>query len=86
MSEATKPHQIDELDRATIKHIASRAKELRIQMGYSYEEFALHANINRNTYFKFEKSAVNGDNFTVAILAKVIRGLNQTMESFFKGV
>lgn len=86
MSEVTKPHQIDELDRVSIKRIASRAKELRQQMGYSYEEFALQAKINRNTYFKFEKSAVTGDNFTVAILAKVIRGLNLTLESFFQGL
>lgn len=86
MSEVTKPHQIDELDRATIKLIASRAKELRIQMGYSYEEFALHAKINRNTYFKFEKSALTGDNFTVAILLKVIHGLDMTLESFFNGM
>jgi transcriptional regulator with XRE-family HTH domain len=84
MLEGTKKHKIDELDKAMIIRIASRAKELRIQMGFTYEEFALHASINRNTYFKFEKSAITADNFTAAIMVKVIRGLNQTLESFFK--
>ena len=86
MSDVNKKHKIDELDRATIMRIASHAKELRIQMGYSYEAFAMHAKIHRNTYFKFEKSAITGDNFTVAILTKVIRGLSMTLDSFFKGL
>jgi DNA-binding XRE family transcriptional regulator len=79
-------HDISELDRESIRRIAAKAKEMRVAMGYSYESFALHANINRNTYFKFEKSAKTGDNFTIVVLAKVIRGLNQTFESFFQNL
>lgn len=81
-----KKHDITNLDRETIKQIATKAKEMRISQGYSYEDFAMHAKINRNTYFKFEKSAFTGDNFTVAVLAKVIRGLDLTFETFFKGI
>ena len=81
-----KKHNITDIDRETIKQIANKAKEMRVSKGYSYEDFALHAKINRNTYFKFEKSASTGDNFTVAVLTKVIRGLDLTFESFFKGI
>ena len=81
-----KKHDITDLERESIKKIATKAKKLRVEKGYSYEEFALHANINRNTYFKFEKSATTGENFTIAVLAKVIRGLEQSFESFFQGI
>lgn len=79
-------HDITDLDREAIKQIAAKAKEMRVALGYSYEDFALHAKINRNTYFKFENSSNTGDNFTIAVLAKVIRGLNQTFESFFQNL
>lgn len=81
-----KKHDITDLDRESIKRIALKAKELRVAKGYSYEDFALHAKINRNTYFKFEKSATTGDNFTIAVLTKVIRGLDMTFESFFQNL
>ena len=81
-----KKHDITDLEREAIKRISSKAKKARIEMGYSYEDFALHAHINRNTYFKFEKSANTGDNFTIVVLTKVIRGLNQTFESFFQNL
>lgn len=84
MTKKGKIHGITDLDKKVIKRIANKAKYLRIAQGCGYEEFALKANINRNTYFKFEKSAETGENFTVATLAKVIRGNNQTWESFFK--
>lgn len=86
MTKENKKHEISDIDRESIKKIASKAKEMRIAMGFSYEQFALHAKINRNTYFKFEKSSTTGDNFTIAVLAKVIRGLDQTFESFFKNL
>ena len=79
-----KQHFISERDRELIKKIAAKAKKMREEKGYSYESFAQHANINRNSYFRFEKSALTGDNFTVALLSKVIRGLNQSFSSFFK--
>lgn len=87
MSEITrKKHDIPNIDKDMIKRIASKARKLRTEMGYSYEDFALHAGLNRNTYFKFEKSATTGDNFTISTLLKVIRGLNQTVSSFFQNL
>lgn len=83
----TKSHNIPDIDRDYIKKIAARAKELRIQSGYSYESFAIHAGINRNSYFRFEKkSAESGENFTIALLLKITRGLNITMTDFFQDI
>ena len=84
MSKERKKHEVPELDMETIKKIASKAKDMRKKKGYSYEGFALHASINRNTYFKFEKSAATGENFTIVTLLKVVRGLDQTLSSFFE--
>lgn len=69
-----------------IKTIAEKAKSLRESLNLGSEEFALRAGINRNTYFRFEQSAGSGENYTIAILVKVIRGLNMTVEDFFKGL
>ncbi len=84
MTKQGKSHAINDLDKEAIQSIAEYAKQLRIATGLGYEEFALHAGINRNTYFKFEKAAVSGENFTVVTLLKVIRGLDLTLSSFFK--
>jgi DNA-binding XRE family transcriptional regulator len=81
-----KPHPISDEDTKTLMMIAEKAKNLRIGMNMSYEEFALHAGINRNSYFRFEKSAQTGKNFTVALLLQVIRGLNMTPSEFFKDI
>ncbi len=81
-----KKNELTEFEREVIKRIATKAKQMRIEMGFSYEAFAIHAKINRNTYFKFEKSSTTGDNFTIAVLVKVIHGLNQTFESFFQNL
>ncbi len=83
MAKEIKKHEIPDLDKETIKRIAVKAKDMRKEAGYSYEDFALHAGINRNTYFKFEKSATTGENFTIATLLKVIRGLDVSLKSFF---
>ena len=81
----TKSHNIPDIDRDYIKKIAARAKELRIQSGCSYESFAGHAGINRNSYFRFEKkSAESGENITLALLLKIIRGLNMSVPEFFQ--
>ena len=69
-----------------IKAIAEKAKSLRESLNLGSEEFALKAGINRNTYFRFEKSATKSDNYTIAILLRVIRGLDMTVEDFFKGL
>jgi transcriptional regulator with XRE-family HTH domain len=83
----TKSHNIPDIDRDYIKKIAARAKELRIKSGNSYEQFAIHAGINRNSYFRFEKkSAESGENFTIALLLKITRGLNITMTDFFQDI
>ena len=82
----TKTHAIPDIDRDYIKKIAAKAKFLREEKGCSYESFALHAGLNRNTYFRFERSAVTGDNYTVALLLRVIRGLNMTATEFFKDI
>jgi transcriptional regulator with XRE-family HTH domain len=75
---------VADYDRQTIMRIATKAKTLRKELGYSYESFAMHANINRNTYFKFEKSSVTGDNFTIGVMLKVIKGLGMSLETFFQ--
>jgi transcriptional regulator with XRE-family HTH domain len=82
----SKSHNIPDIDRDYIKKIAAKAKFLREEKGYSYESFALQAQINRNSYFRFEKSAVTGDNYTVALLLRVIRGLSMTATEFFKDI
>ena len=84
MANEIKKHEVPEIDQATIKKIATRAKDMRKEKGYSYEGFALHAGINRNTYFKFEKSATTGENFTIATFLKVIRGLGLPLDTFFE--
>jgi transcriptional regulator with XRE-family HTH domain len=86
LDKETKTHIIPDIDRDYIKKIAAKAKLLRDDKGYSYESFALHAQINRNSYFRFERSAVTGDNYTVALLLRVIRGLNMTTSEFFKDI
>jgi DNA-binding XRE family transcriptional regulator len=82
-----KAHVVPDVDRDYIRKIAIKVKELRKEAGYSsYESFALHAGINRNSYFRLEKSAESGDNFTVALLLRVIRGLNITTTEFFQQI
>jgi len=82
----TKPHNIPDVDREYLMKIAALAKKLRVKAGYSYESFAIHSSINRNSYFRFEKSALTGDNYTVALLLKVIRGLDITATQFFQQI
>ena len=66
--------------------IAKKAKKLREDAKMSYEDFALKADINRNSYYRFEKASVTGKNFTVGLLLKIIGALNLTPEEFFKGI
>ena len=79
-----KPQIISPEDKKKLLLIAEKATTLRIAKNMSYEEFALHAGINRNTYFRFEQSSQEYKNYTVALLLKVIRGLNLTPSEFFK--
>lgn len=75
-----------DIDRKTIKAIAGNAKKMRKEMKVGYEEFALKAGINRNSYYRFERAAKTGENYTVALLLKVIRGLNVPVSEFFKTI
>jgi len=84
MDVVRKKHEIPELDMEAIKRIATKAKDMRKIKGYSYEGFALHAGINRNTYFKFEKSAATGENYAMATRLRGVRGLGQSRGSFFE--
>lgn len=77
---------ISDDDTNRIKSIAGKAKKMRIAKHMSYEVFALHAGINRISYYRFEKSAESGDNFTVALLLTVISGLGTTPAEFFKDI
>ena len=84
MAKEIKKHEVPDFDKEVIKRIATKARDMRKSKGYSYEAFALHAGINRNTFFKFEKSASTGENFTIATLLKVIRGLDVSLSAFFE--
>jgi len=81
-----KPHLIPDMDREVIKLISDKARRKRTELDFTYEEFARTAEINRNSYFRFEKSAETGENFTVALLLKVIRGLKLTPSEFFQDI
>jgi DNA-binding XRE family transcriptional regulator len=79
-----KPMVISDDDTKRLMLIAEKAKKMRIAKNMSYEQFALHAGINRNSYYRFEKSASSADNYTVALLLKVISGLDSTVKEFFE--
>jgi hypothetical protein len=65
---------ISDDDTKRLKLIAEKATRLRKEMNISYEEFALRAGINRNSYYHF---------YTVALLMTVISGLRTTPAQFF---
>ncbi len=81
-----KSHEISDYEVEKLKSIASHAKNLREAMNISYEQFALQSGINRNTYFRFENAAKTGENFTVALLIKVINGLGISLSEFMKDI
>lgn len=81
-----KPMVISDDDTRRLKSIAEKAKKMRIAKNVSYEIFAMNSGINRISYYRFEKSAKTGDNFTVALLLTVISGLGSTPAEFFKDI
>ena len=81
-----KPMVISDDDTTRLKLIAEKATYLRKEMKISYEEFAIRAGINRNSYYRFEKSADTLDKYSVALLMKVIKGLRLTPAEFFKDI
>jgi hypothetical protein len=81
-----KPMVISDDDIRRLKSIAEKAKKMRIAKNVSYEIFAMNSGINRISYYRFERSAETGDNYTVALLLKVISGLDSTPAEFFKSI
>jgi DNA-binding XRE family transcriptional regulator len=81
-----KPMVVSDDDHRRLKGIVEKATKLRKEMDISYEEFAIRAGINRNSYYRFEKSIDNLDKYSVALLIKVIRGLGTTPAEFFKDI
>jgi len=82
----SKPQKVSDQETEKIKAIAGKAKRLRESMDIGYETFALMAGINRNTYYRFEQSVHTGNNFTIAILLKVIKAHRITIAEFFKDI
>lgn len=77
---------ITDVEKHLLKSIAEKARRMREARDISNEQFALQSKINRNSYYRFEKSAETGDNYTVALLLKVIAGLETTLPDFFKDI
>ena len=78
-----KTHVISDIEKEKLKLIAEKVKKMRKDTNMSYEQFAIQSEINRNSYFRLEQAAKSGDNYTVALLLKVIRGLGSTPSQFF---
>lgn len=66
-------------DMLQIQAISAKIKQLRIDTGLSYEAFASKNELHRITYYKVESGK---QNFTMATLLKVIRGLGLTLQQF----
>ncbi|MCX6247162.1 MAG: helix-turn-helix transcriptional regulator [Bacteroidetes bacterium] len=66
-------------DAVVIKAISERIKQLRIATGLSYEAFAAKNDLHRITYYKLESGK---QNFTIATLVKVLRGLGISFQEF----
>jgi DNA-binding XRE family transcriptional regulator len=80
------PLALSDDERSRLKLISEKARKMREEKDISYEQFAIQTGINRNSYYRFEKSAVTGDNYTVALLLKVITGLGTTIPEFFEDI
>ena len=81
-----KQMKISKAEKNLIMAIAKKAKKLREETELSYENFAAKAGINRISYYRFEKSNITGDKYSVALLLKVILALNQTPSQFFNDI
>lgn len=81
-----KPMVISDGDVKILRMIVYKAINLREEMDVSSEEFAIRNGINRNSYYRFEKSPLTQDKYSVALLIKVIRGLGLTPAQFFKNI
>lgn len=76
-----KDEQFEQYKKEQLKKLAERIKELRVKKGYtSYEYFAYDHNIPRAQYGRYEK----GEDLKFSSLLKVLRGLDISIEEFFK--
>ena len=67
---------------AQLKKVGARLKYFRKKAGYTnYEYFAYEHNISRPQYGKYEAGA----NIQLNTLMKILKGLNVSLEEFFKG-
>lgn len=73
-------------DNNRLKLIAKKAAEMRNKKDISSEDFAQRSGISRNSYYRFEKSAESGSNYTVSLLLKVISSLGSNPAEFFKDI
>ncbi len=76
-------YQINESEESIyLKKVGERLKYFRKKAGYTnYEYFAYDINISRPQYGKYEAGA----NIQLNTLIKILKGLNVTLEEFFKG-
>lgn len=85
-SDGRKSHPIPDTDARILKMIAERARTLRKRKNLSSDEFSRLADINHNTYYRFERSETTGDNYTMGLVIKVIRGLDISIQEFFEEI
>ena len=68
----------------TIEKISKRIKQLRIEKGYtSYIHFADEHNMQGKQYWKIEEAKVD---YRMSTLLRVLKGLDISLEEFFKGL
>lgn len=65
------------------KQLGKRIKYLRLQKGWSQEDLALEANINKNYISDLERGTRNP---SLKVLEKICVALNITFEVLFKGI
>ena len=65
------------------KQLGKRIKYLRLQKGWSQEDLALEANINKNYISDLERGTRNP---SLKVLERICVALNITFEVLFKGI
>ena len=67
-------------DKARLKKLGDRIRELRIEKGYtSYEYFAFEHNIPRSQFGRYER----GEDLKFSSLLKILDAFDMTIEEFF---
>lgn len=70
-------------DEEVLKLLGVNIRTLRIKKGYSQQEFAMNAEIDRTYIGTIERT---GRNFSVLSLIKISRCLEVTVGELFKGI